>query len=186
MKRLNRCILEAALLLGALLFGTSGARAHSCEGTEECIDLLELELLIGAKFSYAWARETVGEHGAGAGLFVELPLIPGHLDVELSGQVLRFHGDAWEVPVDLLVKGSTSVGEALRLYVGIGPAIAVRVEHDERTTLVGAVFACGAYLWVTTRFGLDLELNYGLFGRAQHPVHDVTVSIGPVVRFFDS
>ncbi|MEM9070534.1 MAG: hypothetical protein AAGE52_18660 [Myxococcota bacterium] len=142
----------------------------------------ESRVLLGIKGSYASVHEGEREQGGGAGIFAETTLIHGWLELELSAQLLRIGGEAWEVPIDLLLKKPFCFGDFIQAYVGIGPAVAVVVAESERETLVGGLIAVGAYLWVTPRFGWDVEVNYAVFGRAQEPVHDITVSVGPAFR----
>ncbi len=114
--------------------------------------------------------------------FVELSLIEDVAELEVSAAGFWEGADSRFVVADLLLKKSFEFGR-FNPYVGVGPSLSIDLVNGESETSVGASLAIGCYHWITDHFGLDLDVTYGLISRGGGTGQELTVSLGPVVRF---
>jgi len=118
--------------------------------------------LVGAKGGGVWLKSAHHEAGlAGGGVFAEVSVVHGWLEIELGAKLLTAKDEGVHVPIDLLIKKPFSVPNAT-LYLGIGPALDIVSHHDETHAYFGIAGAIGVYLWVKDPFGIVLELNEAL------------------------
>jgi hypothetical protein len=94
---------------------------------------------------------------AGAASFVEYEALPGHLEIELGGQMIILSA-AREYSLDLLIKWPRHLGSQLEIMVGAGPAI-VRGGTQTQWGVEGAV---DLMWWPTLKLGLWIEPSYEL------------------------
>lgn len=144
---------------------------------------------IGAAQYNAWNPATHEEpnhtvHAGGVRGFFEVNVIEHILEIELSAAGF-WDGDGGKfVTADLLFKKSFEIGDYFNPYIAAGPSLSVDIlPHEETSTGVGAVLATGAYIWITDHVGLDVDLAYGLISRPGGTGQELTIAIGPAIRF---
>ena len=189
---LHRCLPRASVVIGtvaaAVVVGaTPVARGqdaersmHSSPHTEES------DVLVGAKamgmLEHVDAEEQDLTHAAlGGGLYVELSLVPGWLELELGAVALRMP-DETELTLEPLLKKNFHIDERVDLYLGLGPTIGVALRDEgDATLIVGGFAVLGGYLWIDRVAGVDLDITVEL-ASVPEPAVAVIVGLGPVLR----
>ncbi len=164
---------------------------NSASATEHGRHHREMPNLGGAKIGHMSIFEP-SEHGGtthesrlAIGLFYERVLLPGWLEVELTGLGDITLEEPYEVtflPFDLHFKKPFHPSPSWTPYVGLGPAMDVTANSEPEVFFGGSLVA-GAYLWFKPHFGLDLELDYNFIREEGEWVHQIMPALGPVVRW---
>ncbi len=116
-------------------------------------------LLFGAKGAAAWAASGHGNTALyGGGVFGEVSVVHGWLEIELGAKLLTAKGGGLHVPIDLLIKKPFATDKAT-FFLGIGPALTVVSHHHETHAYFGIAGVAGVYLWLAPSFGILLEAN---------------------------
>ncbi len=138
--------------------------------------------LVGAKGAGAWAK---GEHTDtglfGGGVFAEVSLVHGWLEVELGAKLLTSKAGGFHVPVDLLVKKPFHADRAT-VFLGIGPALNIVSHHHETHAYFGIAGVIGVYLWVKDPFGLVFEITEAVVFE-EHVTNELGGTAGVVFGF---
>ncbi len=142
----------------------------------------ESRWLVGAKAVQLSAFEDgESEFGGGAGVFVETTVIRGWMELELTASFVGLQEGIFVVPFELLAKKPFHFGNFCP-YLAIGPTVEV-VSQEGTEVLFGGAVVVGGYYFFSESVGLDVEVGYGLLAGGEHPVHELALAAGPLVRF---
>lgn len=115
----------------------------------------------------------------GGGPFYEFRLVPERLELEISVPFVTSNG-AHVLPVDVQLKTPVALSEQVEAFVGLGPALAVRL--GEGGVGYGLSSAVGINVWLSEQLGLDMAVDYNLLKEATW-VNEVSASVGPAWQF---
>lgn len=145
--------------------------------------------LVGFRVGYLAALSDAGggtrlTSFAYLGVMLERTVIHDVLELEISVPVAIAPGREVEIamPVDVHLKVPFHPSPRWSPYVALGPALDV-IFTPESDVLFGVSSAVGTYYWFSERTGVDVELDYNLLLGHGHPVHELLIAVGPVLRF---
>lgn len=114
--------------------------------------------------------------------FYERNVIPGWLEIEAAMAFGWVEAES-VVAFDLFAKKPFHVTEVINPYVGLGANVSIIVGAEETQTRAGLLWTAGSYFWfAAARWGLDVEAVY-LMLFAAGLTHEVSLEVGPVLRF---
>lgn len=175
------------LLLVATLAAWSAA-ASAQDEMNRSPHTAESSIIVGFKGIQmnAFAEEEGSQfahHGFGGGFFLETSLVEGWMELEVGlGSIYFPEPDEVELPIDLLLKKPFCFGDIVQAYFAVGPTFALVLNGEELGVQVGGAVAIGSYFWITSAFGIDVEVDYSLLVQDEHPVQELGFALGVVVR----
>ncbi|MFT3923243.1 MAG: hypothetical protein QM778_11985 [Myxococcales bacterium] len=142
----------------------------------------ESRWILGLKGLYVSERaDEQIERGGGLGAFFECSLIQHFLELELGVVGVDPKESAGQVAFEPLLKFSFDVTETVNPYLGAGPVLLYGLERPHLRG--GGQLVAGSYFWAHPKFGFDLDVGFSLLSGAGSLAYEVTVGLGPIVRF---
>jgi hypothetical protein len=124
-----------------------------------------------------------GDHALFAGgAFVELPLIPHLLHLELAG-LFGAAGDDLVTILDLVFKVPYRLSEAVELFGGLGLTVPVVAGEGRSEARPGLTVVGGAYYWLMPSYGAMAEGVFNLLSSAEGAHVEGGAIAGVAVRF---
>lgn len=140
--------------------------------------------LVGAKYGQRLridGREAV-EVTTVIGPLVERVLVHRRLELEIEAPIFVGHRGELGVPIDLHFKRPFHPSPWWSPYVGVGPTVELEI-RPRRRFAYGVSAVAGTYVWLSPRFGFDVDIAFDVAFDRTSPAFALVVGAGPVWRF---